>query len=162
MITRNLSLRLLCSCTRHVNLSKYLYSTMSLERAKPCDVNLCSDSEKTPTAIASDKRSTDDGRKAQEKPTGKSAKPEASIKRRTRPPLSYTDDFQTPQSVVLNPIGVVRSPYKVCHSKMPILLRQRIIRDFQIFKRLTPTQWMRFAGTIWNTTTTTGDRKHVR
>lgn len=34
-------------------------------------------------------------------------------KRRTRPPLRYTEDFETPTTVQLNVIGVVRSPYKV-------------------------------------------------
>lgn len=43
----------------------------------------------------------------------KSAVADSAAKRRTRPPLSYTDDFDTPESVTMRPIGVVRSPYKV-------------------------------------------------
>lgn len=38
---------------------------------------------------------------------------EAAAKRRGRPPLSYTEDFDTPGSVQMDVIGVVRSPYKV-------------------------------------------------
>lgn len=38
---------------------------------------------------------------------------ESVAKRRMRPPLSYTDDFETPELVTFRPIGVVRSPYKV-------------------------------------------------
>lgn len=37
----------------------------------------------------------------------------AGAKRRSRPPLNYTNDFETPSSVSLKVIGVVRSPYKV-------------------------------------------------
>lgn len=33
-------------------------------------------------------------------------------RRRHRPPLQYTEDFNTPQQVTLDVIGVVRSPYK--------------------------------------------------
>lgn len=36
-----------------------------------------------------------------------------SEKRRGRAPLNYTDEFETPSSILLNAIGVVRSPYKV-------------------------------------------------
>ena len=43
--------------------------------------------------------------------------PHVAARRRERPPLSYTDDFQTPDTVNLNVIGVVRSPYKVCWIK---------------------------------------------
>lgn len=34
-------------------------------------------------------------------------------KRRERVPLRYTEDFETPTSVTLDVIGVVRSPYRV-------------------------------------------------
>lgn len=43
--------------------------------------------------------------------------PEAAAKRRGRPPLRYAEDFETPSSVALSVIGVVRSPYKV---RLPI------------------------------------------
>lgn len=42
---------------------------------------------------------------------------ESAAKRRARPPLSYTDDFETPELVTFRPIGVVRSPYKVCSQR---------------------------------------------
>lgn len=37
---------------------------------------------------------------------------ESARRRRGRPPLRYTEDFQTPDEVKLKVIGVVRSPYK--------------------------------------------------
>lgn len=40
----------------------------------------------------------------------------AGAKRRSRPPLDYTNDFETPTSIDMNVIGVVRSPYKVSES----------------------------------------------
>lgn len=39
--------------------------------------------------------------------------PHVAAKRRERPPLRYTEDFETPSAVNLDVIGVVRSPYKV-------------------------------------------------
>lgn len=66
-----------------------------------------------PGADASQVHSEEPDRASDTVDPSRKVTPHLAAKRRERPPMSYTDDFQTPSSVSLDVIGVVRSPYKV-------------------------------------------------
>lgn len=103
------SSRLLTSSNRASRFSKLLCPSVPFTLKTMQTLGAADNDEDRTGGVSNSTSSIADGQ------TQRTLTTEAAAKRRERPPLRYTEDFATPSNVTLNVIGVVRSPYKVCH-----------------------------------------------
>lgn len=82
---------------------------ITVSRRKPCSSRM---EPETPPDNLNPTGAPSNSTTAHQQPR-RTVTPQAAAKRRERPPLRYTEDFDTPSTVNLDVIGVVRSPYKV-------------------------------------------------